>query len=84
MYAYRCNDCNFVQTHYKNIFKHLKDQHQRLDIGKQDYEKIMLLPAFHRINEQRIPRGDARQGENPFSIITIRFQKHFLSLCSLG
>lgn len=68
MTAYRCVDCNFVQTRYKNIRNHLKDQHQRLHIGKQDYKKFILLPAYNHITEQRIPRGDPHPGINTFSI----------------
>lgn len=62
MYAYRCIDCNFVQTHYKNMCNHLKDHHQRLQIDKKDYKKFILLPAYDHISEHHTPRGASRQG----------------------
>lgn len=68
MYAYRCVDCNFVQTHFKNIERHLRVQHQVLNIDQtvKPYEKFILLPAYNRITEKKPdnPRGAQSQGMN--------------------
>lgn len=69
MYAYRCIECNFVQTHYKNIEKHLKDQHQLITVDKKHYGKFILLPAYNLIKVQKSdnPRGEPRQGIKSYS-----------------
>lgn len=51
MDAYRCVECNFIQTHYTNMVKHLTVQHQYKDIKKRHYQKFILLPTYYSVEE---------------------------------
>lgn len=73
LYAYRCVECNFVQTRYKNIERHLTIQHQRLTVDKKDYKKFMLMPAYQHITEGKLcnPRGERHHGMKLCSVQAI-------------
>lgn len=63
MHAYRCVECNFVQTHQKNMRDHLANQHQVLQIGKQNYHKFTILPAFNRLTKQPTTNEELYHGK---------------------
>lgn len=55
MIAYRCNECNYVQTIPENIRTHLANQHDLYDEDERNFQVFTLLPAFRSLPKQNNP-----------------------------
>lgn len=73
MMAYRCNECNYVQTIPENIRTHLANQHDLYDEDERNFQVFTLLPAFRSLPKQNSPHEQPRiQGKrNRFFFIQV-------------
>lgn len=54
MYAYRCNECNYVQIDKKNMKAHVGNHHHMYVTDEDiDEYRFKLLPAFCNVHKQR-------------------------------
>lgn len=63
MIAYRCNECNYVQTDQHNIRTHLEKQHDLYDAGERNFQVFTLLPRFCDLARQNDPNVEQIQGK---------------------
>lgn len=63
MSAYRCIECNYVQTKRENIAGHLNQHHGLVGAIEKYIQEFQVFPAFRSLRNQSNPNTASVQGE---------------------